>query len=60
MMTSPKRHLALNIKERNSIELSDIASNIVKNVLHNIINKVSEKKNKIKPILKDKPPNKAN
>ena len=49
MMTSPKRHLALNIKERNSIELSDISSNIVKNVLHNIINKVSEKKNTIKP-----------
>ena len=38
MMTSPKRHLALNIKERNSIELSDISSPIVTHVLHNIIN----------------------
>lgn len=44
MMTSPKRHLALNIKERHSIELNDISSNIVTNVLNNIINKVSEKK----------------
>jgi hypothetical protein len=43
MMTSPKRHVTIDIKEKNSIELTDISNNI-KNVLKNIIDKVENKK----------------